>query len=307
MKIKFTNPIYYELKKNNLITDKNLKKISNKTRDSKIPVFQDKVSKIILLKDFKRNKEYYKNKKRSEKIYFNKKRLLQKKTFTKINKKKISTKNLDDDLRRYLQFQISTKNKKILDFGCGWGGFLNNIKNSKKLYGLEVRDDCFHFIKKKMKIIKIFNNFNQINEKFDLITMFHVLEHIPEQVKLLKKLKEKLNNNGKIILEVPHAKDFLINLEELKEFKDFTFWSEHLILHTEESIKKLLTISGFKNIKISYFQRYGFDNHLYWFIKKKPGGHEYFDMYSNKEIDYIYKNYLQRNKISDTIIVEAKV
>ena len=47
MKTTFTNPIYRELKSLNFIKDKNLIKISKKTRDKKISVFQDKISKVI--------------------------------------------------------------------------------------------------------------------------------------------------------------------------------------------------------------------------------------------------------------------
>jgi len=57
--------------------------------------------------------------------------------------------------------------------------------------------------------------------------------------------------NGKIIVEVPHANDFLLELDELKEFKKFSFWSEYLILHTYLSLKKVLRQAGFKNIKVS--------------------------------------------------------
>ena len=44
MRTNFTNPIYKELKSLSLIKDKNLVKISKKTRDAKIPVFKDRVS-----------------------------------------------------------------------------------------------------------------------------------------------------------------------------------------------------------------------------------------------------------------------
>jgi len=40
--------------------------------------------------------------------------------------------------------------------------------------------------------------------------MFHVLDHIPYQVDIMKILKSKLKNKGKIIVEIPHARDFLI-------------------------------------------------------------------------------------------------
>ena len=92
-----------------------------------------------------------------------------------------------------------------------------------------------------------------------LLHLFHVLEHLPQQTSTLKNLKKCLKKSGKIIIEVPHAKDFLLSRDDLKEFKDFTFWSEHLILHTFYSLKMILKKSGFKKIKIRYYQRYGLE------------------------------------------------
>ena len=45
-------------------------------------------------------------------------------------------------------------------------------------------------------------------KKFDVITMFHVLEHLPNQVDTLKQLKKLLKPKGNIIIEIPHANDF---------------------------------------------------------------------------------------------------
>ena len=46
--------------------------------------------------------------------------------------KKIILKNLNDDPRRYNDFKSIIKNKKILDFGCGLGGFIKLAKKSQK-------------------------------------------------------------------------------------------------------------------------------------------------------------------------------
>ena len=135
--------------------------------------------------------------------------------------------------------------------------------------------------------------------------MFHVLEHIPYQIDTLKVLKSKLKNKGKIIIEVPHAEDFLILQEELKEFKNFTFWSEHLILHTYKSLKTVLSKAGFKNIKIEYYQRYNFSNHLGWFLRKKPGGHFFFKGLFNKQLNQSYRENLKNIKQTDTLIAIA--
>ena len=199
------------------------------------------------------------------------------------------------------------KNKSILDFGCGWGGFLRNLKNSKSLNGVELRDECIRYIGNNFKNINVSNNISVFNKKFDIITMFHVLEHIPYQINTLKALRLKLKKRGKIIIEVPHAEDFLILQKELKEFRNFTFWSEHLILHTYKSLKLILSKSGFKNINIQYYQRYNFSNHLGWFLKKKPGGHDFYKNIISEKLNQSYIENLISLKKTDTLIAVAEL
>ena len=257
-----TNPLYKELLKLNLIKNSRLIILNKRTRDKKIKVFKDFKTKIIFLQKYVTNTNYY-----SLVNYEGSK--------IKTSKGIINTPEISDNVRRAKQFQKLCKNKDVLDFGCGWGNFLKNLKNCKSFNGVELRKECLNYVSNNIKKINISNNINSFNKKFDVITMFHVLEHIPHQVKILKILKSRLKNKGKIIIEVPHAEDFLILQDELKEFKNFTFWSEHLILHTFNSIKKILSKAGFKNINIKYYQRYNFSNHLGWFLKRKPGGHKF--------------------------------
>ena len=277
------NPIYDELIKLKLIKKLNLITLNNKTRDKKIKVIKDLKTKIIFLEKCITTNEYYSS-----------------------LKYKVDDRIIEDDYRRASQFEKNLKNKDILDFGCGWGGFLRNIKNYKSLSGVELRKGCINFIKNNIKKIDISDNINSFDKKFDIITMFHVLEHIPYQTETLKVLKSKLKNKGKIIIEVPHAEDFLILQEELKEFKNFTFWSEHLILHTYKSLKSILLKSGFKNINIQYYQRYNFSNHLGWFLKRKPGGHNFYKEIISDSLNSSYCENLKKLGQTDTLIAIAK-
>ena len=300
------NPIYDELKKLKLIKKLNLITLNNKTRDKKIKVIKDLKTKIIFLEKYITTNNYYSllkykddNRKVSDK---SKRKIANIKTLSG----NIKTPVIDDDYRRASQFERNFKNKNILDFGCGWGGFLRNIKNYKSLSGVELRKECINFIKNNIKKIDISDNINSFDKKFDIITMFHVLEHIPYQTETLKVLKSKLKNKGKIIIEVPHAEDFLILQEELKEFKNFTFWSEHLILHTYKSLKSILLKSGFKNINIQYYQRYNFSNHLGWFLKRKPGGHNFYKEIISDKLNLSYCENLKKLGQTDTLIAIAE-
>jgi 2-polyprenyl-3-methyl-5-hydroxy-6-metoxy-1,4-benzoquinol methylase len=298
---KITNPIFKELIDLKIINKNKIKKISSRTRDKKISVYKCNLSGVIFLEKYITNSNYYKKIKYK---YINKSN--QKFYKIKILKGRLEAPlTIEDDKRRFFQFNKFIKNKKLLDFGCGWGNFLNIIKNAKLLAGVELREDCINFIKKINKKIFITNNLNSLKEKFNIITVFHVLEHIPFQIQTLRALRSKLSKNGKIIIEVPSASDFLLSFNEFKDFKKFTFWSEHLILHTEKSLRKVLIKSGFKKIKIQYFQRYNFANHLGWFIKKKPGGHNFYKDIIDNKINASYIDYLKRIKKTDSLIAIA--
>ena len=299
------NPIIGELKKLKLISKFNLTILSNKTRDKKIKVVKDLKSKIIFLEKYITTNDYYSSLK-----YRDGRKVLKKSKKTILNVKttsgNIKTTVIEDGRRRATQFKKILNKKDILDFGCGWGEFLKNIKNYKSLSGIELRKECINHIKLNIKKISITDDINYYKKKFDIITMFHVLEHIPYQVNILKILKSKLKKGGKIVIEVPHAEDFLILQNELKKFRDFTFWSEHLILHTCKSLKTVLIKAGFKKINIQFYQRHNFSNHLGWFLKRKPDGHNIYKKMVNKKLNQSYCENLKELGQTDTLIAVAE-
>ncbi len=283
------NPIIKELSRLKIVDLKNCSIISPITRDKKINVFLDKKSGVIFLEKYVRHKKYYASDR----------------NMTKKNILKYMSSLNGDDKRRYHQFKSILKGKKILDYGCEFGGFLKNINNSKKLNGLEINRNCIKFLKENIKKINIIKNLENNKTKFDVITMFHVLEHMPNQIETLKKLRDNLKKNGKLIIEVPSASDLLISLEDLKSFKKFTFWSEHIILHTKDSLKKFLKASGYKKIKVMNFQRYNLNNHLGWFLKNRPGGHFFFKDFFDEKLNKEYRDFLVRKNKTDTLIAIA--
>ena len=282
-----TNPIFFTLLKLNLIKKKNIIKISNSTRDIKNnKVYIDKKSKIIF-NEKKINKNYYENKPidRSSGC-----------SIVKTQRSFVRTIPLEDDLRRFEYFKNFIKNKKILDYGCGWGGFLELTNKIASCSGVEIRENCVSFIKSKLKKIRIENNINFFKSKFDIITLFHVLEHLDDPISHLKNIKNFLNPGGKIIIEVPSAVNILL---ELKEFRKFSFWSEHLVLHTKESLYKFIKNAGYKKIKINYYQRYSLDNHIKWLSNQYKIN---FSMPSYVDyLNLLYKNKLIKTGRADTL------
>ncbi|MGB1308118.1 MAG: class I SAM-dependent methyltransferase [Oceanihabitans sp.] len=130
--------------------------------------------------------------------------------------------------------------KKLLDIGCGTGDFLQVAqKNKWQVYGIEPNPEARKIANSKT------NNAVSETEKlttfskqsFDVITLWHVLEHLPnleEQVSIFKNL---LKENGTLIVAVPNYKSY-----DAIHYKDN--WAaldvpRHLWHFNKESIAKL--------------------------------------------------------------------
>lgn len=104
---------------------------------------------------------------------------------------------------------------KILDVGCGYGFFVKALNNQGfNCTGLEVSKERREIAEKvtgekilKDKIISA----NKSKTLYDAITLFHVLEHITDPIKLCQNLRTYLKGDGFLIIEVPNANDYLLN------------------------------------------------------------------------------------------------
>ena len=291
------NKIYLLLKKYKLIKNKNLSIFYHQTKDDKNhKSFIDKETNVIFLEKTKNDIYYKKIIKRNDQQYI--------RTYYR----KFKNTPLDDSQRRVNQFKNFIKNKIIMDFGCGTGAFLfKSQKIFKKGIGIELDPNRIEYSDNKK--IDFFSNIKKIKDidfKFDSIFLFHVLEHLINPDEILRLLKSKLKKNGSLIIEVPHANDLLLKKLKVKSFINFTLWSEHLILHTKQSLKCFLEKAGFKKNKIFFYQRYNLNNHIGWLLYNKPGGHIFFKKKFNKrEIDQ-YNNILIKNEDTDSIYSISK-
>ena len=129
----------------------------------------------------------------------------------------------------YILDQINTKNiknLKILDVGCGGGIVCEPLARlGAKVTGIDfspnnIKAAKIHSEKNKLKINYIYKDVEKLKleEKFDIILMFEVLEHLDNWKKTIKNIKKNLNKNGKIIISTINrnllSKIFAINLAE---------------------------------------------------------------------------------------------
>ncbi len=206
-----------------------------------------------------------------------------------------------DDKRRFDYCNQLIIDKSILDFGCGTGGFLLRARNvAKKVVGVEPEARLKNRFAREG--LKVFSDIDDISESFDVITLFQVLEHIPDPSTLLTRLAEKLNRGGQIIVEVPNADDALLQLYQSVPFSNFTYWSCHLFLFSANTLNKLGERVGFKINYIRQIQRYPLSNHLYWLSKGKPGGHKEWAFLNSQPLHDAYEKQLAQVGCCDTLL-----
>jgi ubiquinone/menaquinone biosynthesis C-methylase UbiE len=208
-----------------------------------------------------------------------------------------------DTNKRFNLYHKELSGKKILDFGCGKGSFLTKLKEenvTSELYALEPNLSHKEFLSSNFKL---YTAIEEIPDKsIDFITMFHVLEHLKEPMEILNALYSKLTDNGKIIIEVPSCDDALISLYESDAFSEFTYWSCHLYLYNNATLRLLFEKTPFKVDYIKQYQRYSLANHLYWLAKSKPGGHKEWAFLDDEEMQRIYEQKLAEQGKCDSVI-----
>jgi len=278
------------------IKTENVEVFSSNTRDKKgLTVYRDKVSGVIFIDEYYVGNYEYKTGKYRTQI----------KPFVRITGRDYE--DVTDSERRFNSYRQFIAGKSVCDFGCGAGNFLKlSVPIAKNVCGIELQQDFVEALNKDGLLC--FQNINKLKHEQDSIFLFHCLEHLPDPVNVLKAIYKALKKSGegRIVIEVPHARDFLLDKLRIQAFVDFTLWSQHLVLHTRESLGLMLLEAGFKNIYIEGVQRYNLANHLHWLKEGKPGGHkEYLSILETDSLVKSYSDALSKIDANDTIVAIA--
>ncbi len=141
--------------------------------------------------------------------------------------------------------------KKILDYGCGVGDFLEHLqKNGYDVLGMEPNDSARRIAQSKVGIEKVTSTeLEQNTEKYDVITLWHVLEHIPNLKEIITELKKHLTKSGILVVAVPNHQSY-----DAKYYGKY--WAaydvpRHLWHFSDKSMSNLLSNFGMKIDKIS--------------------------------------------------------
>jgi len=219
-----------------------------------------------------------------------------------------------DTIRRanYVEKHFSTKTK-ILDIGCGYGFFSEEMINRGwDINCLEISHDR-RKIAEQITMQKIYNfdvckegNIpDYLTDKFDVIVAFQVFEHILQPLEFLTGVKKLLKPGGKIILELPNRDDHMLKISN--GYLKFYYQKAHVSYFNSGDLKNIFSELQLTNTEIKYIQRYSVDNFMNWMVSGQvQTGNPSFN--SSKDIAWLddyYRSKLCSNGQSDTFIIKG--
>lgn len=154
------------------------------------------------------------------------------------------------------QFQKNTL-LKVLDIGCGTGDFLKLGTQKFGWNGVGVEPNSTARQKAKDKNLAVEDNLSQLaDKKFEVITLWHVLEHVRDLDEYFSFFQNHLTDDGLLVIAVPNYQSY-----DAKHYQQFwAAWDvpRHHWHFSKESIKLLAKDFGFECVKTQpmYFDSY---------------------------------------------------
>ena len=121
-------------------------------------------------------------------------------------------KEINKNIGRAEEIVSQFGNKRtLLDIGCGAGFFIACLKRySWDVRGIDISEWATNFAREKLNLDVLMGSIEdvEISDQFDVITMYHTLEHLSHPLQSLKKVSEILSNDGVFVVKAPNLASF---------------------------------------------------------------------------------------------------
>jgi len=158
---------------------------------------------------------------------------------------------LSQETHRIRFFRGLKRQGRLLDIGCGMGYFLFACRlYGYSVEGMDISADSAAYVRSELGVPVSVGTIGEVDyspESFDVITMWHFLEHAREPARYLDKARQWLKADGILVVDVPNYR----GTDARKMWERWTGWSlpYHFYHFTPETLKGLLEKHGFLTIR----------------------------------------------------------
>jgi hypothetical protein len=139
----------------------------------------------------------------------------------------------------------------LLDYGCGLGFFLDTAyEHGFDVHGVEFNQHALQYIRNRYTYRASHAAALDRRERYDVITLFDVIEHLREPFEALSMFREMLHDNGILVMSTMNATSLTSRLMG-KRLEDFRRISEHLFFFSTANLVAILRKHGFEIVKLA--------------------------------------------------------
>ena len=197
----------------------------------------------------------------------------------------------------------------ILEIGSGYGWFVEKMrKRGYFVDGIELSDEkrqmAYNRAGIELSSVNLLEDVlpSKMQEAYDMVCMFHVLEHILDPQIFIQRILSALKSNGKILVVVPN---YFSELRQIsKAYDKFSFFRAHISYFKPETLAMLMKKAGLVDVQVEGTQLYSLENAMNWVRTGVPCLEQcQIDMPQGLEwIGELYKRTLEKKMISDGLI-----
>ena len=156
-------------------------------------------------------------------------------------------KRLSLETHRVRFFRGLKRKGKILDIGCGYGYFLAACRTmyGYDVHGLDVSEWAAHYAAERLGLSVTVGEIEMVNlppNSYDIITMWHFLEHTRDPREAILKAMDLLKKDGILVIDVPNYD----GTDARKDWGNWVGWQPpyHFYHFTPHTLKRLLKLCG---------------------------------------------------------------
>jgi ubiquinone/menaquinone biosynthesis C-methylase UbiE len=189
--------------------------------------------------------------------------------------------------------KLINNESSVLDVGCYEGDFLSKLPRFIKKIGVDIDKFAISRGQEKYKNENItlfsgdFETFSYGESTPSTITMFHLLEHLPRPVEVLKKLKSISDESTKLVVEVPVLENGKTN--DINSF----FSIQHTTHFSKSSLRNCFSMAGWKINKVHEASDYNgyrvlasFNSSIHHDFRPSPNNIDWKELNSNLQSQF---------------------
>jgi SAM-dependent methyltransferase len=192
--------------------------------------------------------------------------------------------------------------RKVLDFGCGVGGFLKRAQpHFARVVGFDLSNRLIDA--HQGAGMPCVADLADVPADTDTIVLFHVLEHVPRPWALVSDLLARFPAVDRVVVETPHTGEALLTWFDSAPYRLNHHSADHVYYFTAQSLRAVLEKAGLRILVDTQLQRYSLGNTFGWLYQGGGGGQNRWAAFNEKSFHDAYESALALAGVADSLFM----